>query len=175
MDRVKEPTEPPTSPPPLSSAPPWEQFSPPHLEQAHVYNRHPTPPNTPPPLVHATLRVTAHQFSPPHFEQAHVYNRHSPLSDSPPPLALADQPSLTDGHISTHGQLYHRFDSPPPMLAPIQDERYIRRDDRHSGSHSYLHHPQPTRMPNNDYPGHGGWKPELKLATQEHIDSVIAD
>lgn len=62
-------------------------------------------------------------------------------------------------------------DSPPPTLAPIQDERFIRREDRHSTqSHSsspYIHHPQPL---SSDYPYSqplglptAGWKPENSL------------
>lgn len=62
-------------------------------------------------------------------------------------------------------------DSPPPTLAPIQDERFIRREDRHSTqSHSsspYIHHPQPL---SSDYPYSqplglptAGWKSENSL------------
>jgi zinc finger protein CreA/MIG len=89
----------------------------------------------------------------------------------------ADQPPTlsANGHISAQGHLVHagyspplpivgsggggggggggglpsRFDSPPPILAPIQDERVMRGDHRHSqmqlqaSSSPYLHHPQP--------------------------------
>jgi len=74
------------------------------------------------------------------------------------------------GYSSNHVQDNARFDSPPPTLAPIQDERFIRRDDHHSSSHStspYIHHPQPI---SNDYGyhqslalGHGAWKTESGL------------
>ncbi|KAF9529824.1 hypothetical protein CPB83DRAFT_789183 [Crepidotus variabilis] len=61
-----------------------------------------------------------------------------------------------------------RFNSPPPTLAPIQNERYIRQEEpRHAPSHNtspYIHHPQPL---SNDYSyhqtmalGHGAWKTE---------------
>jgi len=72
-------------------------------------------------------------------------------------------------HIMHHGYSSNiqnnRFDSPPPILAPIQDERHIRRDERHTQPHNtstYIHHPQPMTT---DYPyhqslglGHGAWK-----------------
>jgi zinc finger protein CreA/MIG len=140
----------------------------------------PYPPNpsssTGPPSPASSHSVSSHPSGPPtpsyvYHDDAHAYHHSNGI--------MADPPSLTNGHISSHGQLYsptmtvqnhHRFDSPPPTLAPIQDERYIRRGDRHSGSHShsYLHHPQPI---SNDYQyhhhsiglGHGGWKPESGL------------
>ncbi|PPQ84698.1 hypothetical protein CVT24_002673 [Panaeolus cyanescens] len=95
--------------------------------------------------------------------------------------AIIDQQShMSNGHINSQPQLVHngygsnvqshggRFDSPPPILAPIQDDRIMRRvDDRHSQSHNaspYIHHPQPLPT---DYPyhqsmtlGHGAWKQE---------------
>jgi len=73
-------------------------------------------------------------------------------------------------HILHHNYPSHvqnnRFNSPPPTLAPIQDERLIRRDERHTQPHNtspYIHHPQPL----SEYPyhqslglGHGAWKSE---------------
>ena len=56
-----------------------------------------------------------------------------------------------------------RFDSPPPTLAPIQDERLIRRDVErgHGGGSPHIYQPQP--MPEYQYHsglGHGAWKTE---------------
>ncbi|KDR84551.1 hypothetical protein GALMADRAFT_262763 [Galerina marginata CBS 339.88] len=89
---------------------------------------------------------------------------------------IADHSGLHNGHINSQSHIIHqgyssnvqsagRFDSPPPILAPIQDERFIRRDDRHVQSHNnspYIHHPQPLPT---EYPyhqslglGHGAWK-----------------
>ena len=89
-----------------------------------------------------------------------------------------DQSSLSNGHLPHHQTSYHpssvsvhshhRFDSPPPTLAPIQEHRYNRRDDRHTDSHSsgsYLHHN--THSMSNDFHyhpsmalGHNTWKSE---------------
>ncbi|KAF8329911.1 hypothetical protein F5887DRAFT_1003430, partial [Amanita rubescens] len=79
------------------------------------------------------------------------------------------QSQSSSGAITLSGGRF--VDSPPPVLAPIQDERYIRREDRHSTqSHSsspYIHHPQPL---SSDYPYSqqiglptGGWKSENSL------------
>lgn len=62
-----------------------------------------------------------------------------------------------------------RFASPPPTLAPIQDERYIRRQEpRHSQSHisPYLHQPQPLSTEYSNHQtmglGHGVWKADVR-------------
>jgi len=79
------------------------------------------------------------------------------------------QSQSSSGAITLSGGRF--VDSPPPVLAPIQDERYIRREDRHpTQSHSsspYIHHPQPL---SSDYPYSqqiglptGGWKSENSL------------
>ena len=94
---------------------------------------------------------------------------------------MSNHSGMSNGHMSSHSHLVHhtynsngvqengRFDSPPPILAPIQDERFVRRDDHHQQqSHTstpYIHHPQPLT---NEYPtyhqpmglGHGAWKAE---------------
>jgi zinc finger protein CreA/MIG len=80
---------------------------------------------------------------------------------------MSEQSGLSNGHISSQGQLVHnyssglnsvlpnRFDSPPPILAPIQNDRFVRRtDEPHSQSPShtgspYIHHPQP--LPDYQY------------------------
>jgi zinc finger protein CreA/MIG len=84
---------------------------------------------------------------------------------------------MAGGHINTQGHLVHpsysptipsRFDSPPPVLAPIQDERVRGSGERGqangNGSSPYLHHPQPM---GNEYQyhqnlglSHGAWKAE---------------
>jgi zinc finger protein CreA/MIG len=96
---------------------------------------------------------------------------------------MSEQSGLSNGHMNSQAQLVHnyssglnvhhsvlpnRFDSPPPILAPIQNDRFVRRsDESHSQSPShtgspYIHHPQP--LP--DYQYHApigissGWKPE---------------
>ena len=87
---------------------------------------------------------------------------------------IPDHSGMGNAHMNsqTHHIMHHgyssnvqnnRFDSPPPILAPIQDERHIRRDERHAHNTStYIHHPQPLTT---DYPyhqslglGHGAWK-----------------
>ncbi|TFK63461.1 hypothetical protein BDN72DRAFT_847581 [Pluteus cervinus] len=67
--------------------------------------------------------------------------------------------------IAVHNSgMSNRFESPPPILAPIQNERIVRRsDDGHAPSPSspYIHHPQP--LSDYQYPmglGPGGWKSE---------------
>ncbi|KAH7921083.1 hypothetical protein BV22DRAFT_979189, partial [Leucogyrophana mollusca] len=78
---------------------------------------------------------------------------------------VADQSNMSGGYMSSQNHLVHgtyshtlmthqslpRYDSPPPILAPIQDERVVRGDPRiphmhHStslpGTMSYMQHPQ---------------------------------
>jgi zinc finger protein CreA/MIG len=127
-----------------------------------------------PPSPASSHSVSSHTSGPPtpsyvYHEDAHAYHHTN---------GMVSEPGIGNGHINSHGGLVHhsyspavvqshhgRFDSPPPTLAPIQDERYIRREDSHS-SHSYIHHPHSL---SSDYQyhhhqpiglGHGGWKPE---------------
>ncbi|KAF8955000.1 hypothetical protein BDZ97DRAFT_1862005 [Flammula alnicola] len=120
--------------------------------------------------------VSSHTSGPPtptypvFHDEAHQYNHHSSS-------LIADHSGMGSAHMGSQSHLIHngyanmqgggRFESPPPILAPIQDARLIRRDDRHSQSHNaspYIHHPQPLPT---DYPyhqslglGHGAWKGE---------------
>ncbi|KAF8642781.1 hypothetical protein AX16_009414 [Volvariella volvacea WC 439] len=148
-----------------------------HISHPQTSYSQPTPTqssSTNPPSPASSNSVSSHTSGPPtpttypgFSDEAHTYQHGGNL--------------ISDQHISSQGQLVHsynvhssnipRFESPPPVLAPIQDERLIRRaDERHQGqasSHSspYIHHPQP--LP-NDYPyhpasmnlSHGAWKSE---------------
>ncbi|KAF8957700.1 hypothetical protein BDZ97DRAFT_1844789 [Flammula alnicola] len=102
-------------------------------------------------------------------DEAHQYNYHSSRM-------IAHHSGMGSAHMGSQSHLIHNgyanmqgrgnFKS-PPILAPIQDARLIRRDDCHSQSHNtspYIHHPQPLLA---DYPyhqslglGHGAWKGE---------------
>lgn len=100
-----------------------------------------------------------------------------------------DQPALAGGHISAQGHLVHpsysptlpvRFDSPPPILAPIQDERVRGGGERgqqqlqSSGQGSpYLHHPQPIGSDYQYHPSlglsHGAWKTDSGMRTKTMV------
>ncbi|PFH50396.1 hypothetical protein AMATHDRAFT_75624 [Amanita thiersii Skay4041] len=91
---------------------------------------------------------------------AAAYHHHAPSH-----VQSSSAPGMT---VHANGRF---VDSPPPTLAPIQDERLIRREDRHSTqSHApspYIHHPQPLPT---DYPYHQSlslgtpaWKTESGL------------
>ncbi|KAM6496486.1 hypothetical protein JOM56_009192 [Amanita muscaria] len=85
---------------------------------------------------HSHMGVQNHLLHP-----NHVYHQHN-----------GAHPQSSSGAMGLGGSRF--VDSPPPTLAPIQDERYIRRDDRHSHSHTsspYIHHPQPLA---SEYPYH---------------------
>ncbi|KIJ10990.1 hypothetical protein PAXINDRAFT_138172 [Paxillus involutus ATCC 200175] len=102
---------------------------------------------------------------------------------------VPDHSGLTNGYISSQNHLVHasynhsmmpqqnlpRYDSPPPILAPIQDERVIRGDIRVSHVHSPVSSIPPTPLSSSymqssmhSYPYHaphlslnqGGWKPD---------------
>ncbi|TFK20572.1 hypothetical protein FA15DRAFT_625239 [Coprinopsis marcescibilis] len=82
-------------------------------------------------------------------------------------MSQSHLPSSTHNNYQMHGA---RFDSPPPILAPIQ-ERYIRREDRALAQQTmaYIHQPQPQPL-TNDFAyhqsigmGHGMWKTENHL------------
>jgi zinc finger protein CreA/MIG len=148
---------------------------------------HSQPSSAGPPSPASSHSVSSQTSGPPtpsyvYHDDAHAYHHGS---------GMVSEPGIGNGHINSHGGLVHqsyspavvqslhsRFDSPPPTLPPIQDERYIRREDSHSGSHShssYLHHSQSL---SNDYQyhhpislGHGGWKPENGL--RKSIASLV--
>jgi zinc finger protein CreA/MIG len=90
---------------------------------------------------------------------------------------------LAGGHVNSHGQLINgytsmiqsnsisnRFDSPPPILAPIQGDRATVRGDQHQRMPPYMQHSQMS----NDYQyqqshlglGHSGWKSESGLRSK---------
>ncbi|KAH7887255.1 hypothetical protein F5I97DRAFT_1858851 [Phlebopus sp. FC_14] len=108
--------------------------------------------------------------------------------------SVSDHTGLTNGYMSSQSHLVHntynhpiiqqqslpRYDSPPPILAPIQDERVIRGDVRashvqhssisstippiplpssymHSSMHSYPYHAPPMVL------NQAGWKPDSLL------------
>ncbi|KIJ69693.1 hypothetical protein HYDPIDRAFT_50946, partial [Hydnomerulius pinastri MD-312] len=103
---------------------------------------------------------------------------------------VPDHSGLTNGYMSSQTHLVHgaynhpmmtqqtlpRYDSPPPILAPIQDERVIRGDIRVSHvQHSPVPSMPPTSLPSSymhssmhSYPYHAphislnqaGWKPD---------------
>ena len=92
---------------------------------------------------------------------------------------MAEHTSMGASHLSSQSHMMHnayssagtvnnqsRFESPPPILAPIQDVRFIRyRDDRHSQSHgsTYMHQPQPLGGESYHQSlglAHGAWKGE---------------
>lgn len=148
---------------------------------------HSQPSSTGPPSPASSHSVSSHTSGPPtpsyvYHDDAHAYHHSS---------GMVSESALGNGHISSHGGLvhqsyppavvqnHHRFDSPPPTLAPIQDERYIRRDDSHSGSHShsYLHHSQSLSSDYQYHPhqpiglGHGGWKSESGM--RKSIASLV--
>ncbi|KAF8166010.1 hypothetical protein B0H34DRAFT_259043 [Crassisporium funariophilum] len=129
--------------------------------------------STSPPSPASSHSVSSHTSGPPtptypvFHDEAHSYHHGNNM--------IADHSGLNNSHRShiVHNNYANgvqnagRFDSPPPILAPIQDERLVPRDERHSQSHSsspYIHHPQPLPT---EYPyhqnlglGHGAWKAE---------------
>lgn len=124
--------------------------------------------------------VSSHTSGPPtptypvfHDDGAHAYHQSNGM--------MAEHAGMGASHINSQSHMMHnaysssgtinnqsRFESPPPILAPIQDVRFIRhRDDRHSQSHgsSYMHQPQPLGGESYSYHqslglGHGAWKGE---------------
>ena len=129
-----------------------------------------------PPSPASSHSVSSHTSGPPtptypvFHDEPHPYHHGNGM--------ITDHSGMNNGHINTQSHMVHngyssngvhqsaRFDSPPPTLAPIQDERLIRREEaRHSHSHNaspYIHHPQPL---STEYPyhqsmalGHGAWK-----------------
>ena len=134
-----------------------------------------------PPSPASSHSVSSHTSGPPtpsyvYHDDAHAYHH------------AVSEPGLGNGHITSHGLVHHsyspavvqshhgRFESPPPILAPIQDERYIRREDGHSGS--YLHHSPALsseyQYHNHHQPiglAHGGWKSESGM--RKSIASLV--
>ena len=125
-------------------------------------------------------------------DDAHSYQNGSMIMEHPP-----DQPNLGNGHISSQGTLVHpsysptlplpshshslssRFDSPPPTLAPIQNERVVRGESHgrqssgttqissHHSNSSYMHHPQSLGSEYQYHQpmglSHGSWKADGPL------------
>ncbi len=76
---------------------------------------------------------------------------------------------LQNGYSSNAVGHVPRFASPPPTLAPIQDERYIRRQEpRHLQTHvssPYIHQPQPLSTEYSYHHmslGHGAWRGDVR-------------
>ncbi|KAF8964895.1 hypothetical protein BDZ97DRAFT_1813973 [Flammula alnicola] len=143
-----------------------------HPQSTYSQNQ---PSSAGPPSPASSQSVSSHTSGPPtpkypvFHDEAHQYNYRSSRM-------IADHSGMGSAHMGSQSHLIHNgyanmqgggnFES-PPILAPIQDARLIRRDDRHSQSHNtspYIHHPQPLLA---DYPyhqslglGHGAWKGE---------------
>jgi zinc finger protein CreA/MIG len=105
------------------------------------------------------------------FSYGDYTHPHSTMVASQPPVhnGQISQSHLFQNAYTPNGVIAHspRY-SPPLTLAPIQDERYIRRlgIPRHSQSHNppYLHHSQPLHAYSPYHHsiglGHGVWKSE---------------
>ncbi|KAK2463733.1 hypothetical protein APHAL10511_004226 [Amanita phalloides] len=163
-----------------------------HISHPHSYSQAQSSSGGPPSPA-SSHSVSSHTSGPPtptypvfHSDSHHAYHGDGMLGSEGNGHPSMGVPS----HILHSNNMYHhngpqahstsgamglsggRFvDSPPPVLAPIQDERFIRRDDRHSAqSHSsspYIHHPQPLTT-EYSYPQSiglttGGWKSENAL------------
>lgn len=127
-----------------------------------------------PPSPASSHSVSSHTSGPPTptynvYEDAHAYQHQSGMMNG---QHLGSQPHLVHPSYSPISVQGGRFDSPPPVLAPIQDERHMRRDERHAHAQAhahahaspYIHHPQPLPT---DYQyhqslglSHGAWKTE---------------
>lgn len=169
------------SPSPVSSASMSSRHSISHISHPYTQNSSggPSSPES----------ASSHTSGPPtptyavFHDDAHAYHHGSAM--------ISDQPGLSQGHISPQGHLVHagysptipvhsgslsgRF-SPPPVLAPIQDDRQIRREERLHPSQlqshlpsQYIHHPQPLTSQyqyHNQHSmgmGHGAWKSDGTL------------
>lgn len=146
-----------------------------HPQSSYSQNQ---PSSAGPPSPTSSHSVSSHTSGPPtptysvFNDEAHTYHHGSGM--------ISDAPGLSSGHISPQGHLVHpsyspsmhngsRFDSPPPVLAPIQNDRHVRSEDRLSqsqpqlhGSSPYIHHPQPLPTEYQYHQsmglGHGAWK-----------------
>ncbi|KAF5369704.1 hypothetical protein D9615_010171 [Tricholomella constricta] len=149
---------------------------------SHISHPHPYPQsNIAEPASPASSQ--SHTSGPPtpsyvYHEDAHAYHHNGTNM-------MSEQPGLSNEHMSSHDSLggqqqqqHHgyssmgvqqnpgRFDSPPPTLAPIQEHRYLRREDsgRHA-SQSYLQHTMTTDYQYHHHHqsmalSHGAWKSE---------------
>lgn len=124
-------------------------------------------------ISHPQQRHHHHHSGPPSPASSHSVSSHTsgpPTPTSYPPVFHDEHHQSYHGHNNTHAHHQQqqmgpatygnaRFDSPPPTLAPIQDERLIRRDVERGSPHIY----QPQPMPEYQYHsglGHGAWKNE---------------
>ncbi|KAG5652155.1 hypothetical protein H0H81_006100 [Sphagnurus paluster] len=119
--------------------------------------------------------VSSHTSGPPtpsyvYHEDAHAHHYHSGST------SLLGEPQHSYGGSHGHAMHHHypaRFDSPPPVLAPIQESaRFVRRDDRSPGGYLPHHHQQSlggdygyhhTQQQHQHQPmalSHGAWKTE---------------
>ncbi|KAH7910318.1 hypothetical protein BJ138DRAFT_1153171 [Hygrophoropsis aurantiaca] len=124
----------------------------PSPESNHSISSH-SQPSGPPTPNYTAYRDDSHESA--------SYQNHQSILEP-----VVDQSNISSGYMNSQNHLVHgtyshtliaqqglpRYDSPPPILAPIQDERVIRGDPRiphmhHStslpGSMSYMHHSQP--------------------------------
>ncbi|KAF8886957.1 hypothetical protein BD779DRAFT_1528922 [Infundibulicybe gibba] len=157
----------PTSPVPSMSISSRHSIS--HISHPQSYSQNQSSSGGPPSPA-SSHSVSSHTSGPPtptytvSYDDAHAYHHgNSMIADHHNQLV---HPGYSP-NMSVQGG--NRFDSPPPILAPIQGDRLLRREERHSQpqSHSgspYLHHPQPLPT---DYQyhqslglGHGAWKSE---------------
>ncbi|KIM38610.1 hypothetical protein M413DRAFT_447606 [Hebeloma cylindrosporum] len=145
-----------------------------HISHPHSsYSQNHQSPSAGPASPASSHSVSSHTSGPPtptypvFHDDAHYQHNHSMIPDHSG-MGNANMNSHSH-HLMHHGYSSNvqnnRFASPPPILAPIQDDRHMRRDERHSQPHNtsstYIHHPQPLAT---DYPyqslglGHGAWK-----------------
>ncbi|KAF8634625.1 hypothetical protein AX15_000802 [Amanita polypyramis BW_CC] len=165
-----------------------------HISHPHSYSQAHSPSGGPPSPA-SSHSVSSHTSGPPtptypvFHDDGHTYHNGmmSNEANGHPHMGVAShalhpnnvyhqngsQPqSSSSGALGLHAGRF--TDSPPPTLAPIQDERFIRREDRHPAqshqSHSsppYIHHPQPmsSEYPYSQHLGltSAGWKSENGL------------
>lgn len=163
-----------------------------HISHPQSYSQNQQSSSGGPPSPASSHSVSSHTSGPPtptynvFHDDAHTYHHGSNM--------IPDQPGLANGHISSQGQLVHPgysptisvqstslpnspFDSPPPILAPIQDERVMRRDEQrhsqiqsHHSTSPYIHHPQPLPTEYQYHQslglGHGAWKSDSGLRSK---------
>ncbi|KAF8881161.1 hypothetical protein CPB84DRAFT_1735265 [Gymnopilus junonius] len=149
---------------------------------SHISHPHPSysqnqPSSSGPASPASSHSVSSHNSGPPtptypvFHDEAQAYHHHGGSM-------MAEHPGLHTTHInSQQPHILHnpyptsvqasggRFESPPPTLAPIQNDRWSRRDERHSSHHGlpYIHQPQPLSSTEYVYHstlglGHGAWK-----------------
>ncbi|RDB20189.1 hypothetical protein Hypma_013143 [Hypsizygus marmoreus] len=149
-----------------------------HISHPHSYSQN--QPSSAGPASPASSHSVSSQTSGPATPSSYVYHDDSHAYHHHNGTMIGDQQGLSNVHshlvhqgyssMSVQNQHHQgRFDSPPPVLAPIQEPRYIHhhRDERHSQSRlsgSYLHQPQPIPTEYQYHQsmalGHGAWKSE---------------